>query len=88
MHFEKVTEEVEPGYTVTYRVGKCDRCDTDVHRYEGEDDVQCPNCHAIYNCFGQRLRDDLYTRPNPSSWDDNISDLDGDEMSWIALENE
>lgn len=44
-------------------------------------DIQC-DCGRIYNAFGQRLRDDLYSRPNPSDWDDNINDMEGYEMAY------
>jgi hypothetical protein len=40
---------------------KCERCRRTVYRYRGQDDVSC-ECGANYNCFGQRLRDDLHTR--------------------------
>lgn len=42
---------------------------------------QC-ECGAFYNIWGQRLRDDLHTRVNPSEYDADIGDLEGDEMSY------
>ena len=65
------------------KVGNCDACGQEVFRYRGDNDITCenPTCSAIYNCFGQRLRDDLYSRPNPSEWDDDITDLDGFEIA-------
>jgi len=45
------------------KFGACDRCGAEVERYRGENDIQCPECKANYNCFGQRLRDDLHERP-------------------------
>lgn len=63
--------------------GRCDRCSTRITRYRGEgDDLECSNCGAFYNIFGQRLRDDLHTRINRSEVDDDIGDLEGDEMSY------
>lgn len=62
--------------------GNCDQCGAIVYRHRGQDDISCDNCGAIYNCFGQRLRDDLYTRVNPSSYYENIGDMEGDEMSY------
>lgn len=62
--------------------GPCDRCGTILYRYRGQGDISCPNCDANYNCFGQRLRDDLHTRINPSEYDDDIDDLTGDELSY------
>jgi len=61
------------------RVGTCDQCWRSVYR-EGSSDVAC-DCGAIYNAFGQRLRDDLYSRPNASEWDDEIGDLEGYERA-------
>lgn len=56
----------------------CDRCRATVYRYRGQSDVSCSECGTNYNAGGQRLRDDW--RGNPSTWDDNISDLDGYEL--------
>jgi predicted RNA-binding Zn-ribbon protein involved in translation (DUF1610 family) len=67
------------------RVGQCDRCGTEIERWRGQNDLECPNCGAFYNCFGQRLRDDLHSRPNPSEWDEEIGDLEGDEMSYHLM---
>ena len=64
---------------------KCSVCSRPIYRYRGTDDQVC-SCGAIYNAFGQRLRDDLYSRPNPSEWDENISDLDGYEMMYAGDE--
>jgi hypothetical protein len=66
--------------------GNCDKCGTLLLRFRGQGDIDC-NCGAIYNCFGQRLRDDLYSRPNMSAYDDDIGDLEGDELSWLRQEN-
>jgi hypothetical protein len=67
-------------------IGACDRCETEIHRYRGQGDLQCPKCDANYNCFGQRLRDDLRTRINESEYDDDIDDLTGDELSYLRQE--
>lgn len=64
------------------KAGQCDRCGQELNRYRGQDEIQCHNCGALYNCFGQRLRDDLHTRVNPSEFDEEIGDLEGDEMSY------
>lgn len=56
----------------------CERCNHTVERWRGQGDVTCGNCGAEYNAGGQRLRDDW--RGNPSSWDEDVSDLDGYEM--------
>lgn len=65
--------------------GHCDNCGTLIQRFRGENDLDC-RCGAIYNSSGQRLRDDLRTRVNPSEFDDNIDDLTGDELSYRGRE--
>jgi hypothetical protein len=55
---------------------KCDVCGVICERYRGIGDVECV-CGANYNASGQRLRDDW--RGNPSTWDEDVSDLDGFE---------
>jgi hypothetical protein len=60
--------------------GHCDQCNETLYRYRGQGDIYC-DCGAIYNSFGQRLRDDLNTRPNPSEWDEDIDDLTGYEIA-------
>lgn len=55
-------------------------CGTELRRYRGaRGDVQCPNCDAEYNAFGQKLRSGWSA--NLSSWDEEISDLDGYEAA-------
>lgn len=66
--------------------GECDRCGETLYRFRGQGDIDCHKCGAIYNCSGQRLRDDLHTRINQSEYDDDIGDLEGDELSWIRQE--
>lgn len=66
----------DPGTTE----GACDRCGTKIQRFHGDGDLECPKCGAFYNSFGQRLRDDLRTRPNPSEYDEDIGDLEGMAM--------
>lgn len=56
----------------------CSDCHAMIERWHGEEHVTCDNCGALYNAFGNRLRDDALS--NPSMYDDNISDLDGYEM--------
>jgi hypothetical protein len=67
--------------------GTCDECGSTLQRYRGQGDIYCNGtlhrtCHAIYNSFGQRLRDDLNTRRNPSSYDEDIGDMEGNEASY------
>ena len=62
-----------PGYTAW----DCEKCGSEVTRHRGQSDVDCGKCGACYNAGGQRLRDDW--RGNASSWDENVSDMDGFE---------
>lgn len=64
-----------------YRTATCERvgCNEEVGTYGGAD-AYC-TCGAIYNCFGQRLRDDLNSRPNPSDHDENVDDMTGYEIA-------
>lgn len=55
----------------------CGSCGDVVMRFRGEGDVSC-DCGAQYNASGQRLRDDW--RGNPSTWDDEVGDLEGYEI--------
>ena len=66
--------------------GECDRCQRTNYRYRGDpNDIIC-QCGAIYNIFGQRLRDDLYSRPI-NDWDDEqYGDMEADERSWLRQE--
>lgn len=66
--------------------GNCDRCGTLILRFRGQGDLTCRSCGANYNCSGQRLRDDLHTRINLSEYDDDIDDMTGDELSYLAQE--
>lgn len=65
--------------------GDCERCGTRLYRYRGDGDIDC-DCGAIYNSGGQRLRDDLYSRPNCSEWDDDVNDLEGYERAFAGEE--
>lgn len=56
-------------------------CGQTIDHYRGEGDVTC-QCGANYNAFGQRLRDDLYSRPNRSEWDEDCGDLEGYEEAF------
>jgi hypothetical protein len=73
--------KLKPNEDRTVFTGRCDKCNHDVTTYKGEGDFSCA-CGAIFNAFGQRLRDDLYTRVNPSAYDDDIGDMEGNEMSY------
>ena len=76
----KMTRVYNEDETSDYTVGNCDKCGTEIRRYRGEGDLFCSgHCGAIYNCFGQRLRDDLLTRPNRSEWDEDCGDMEGYE---------
>jgi hypothetical protein len=55
----------------------CDSCGATIERWPGQGDITC-SCGAEYNAGGQRLRDDW--RGNPSTWDDEIGDLEGYEI--------
>lgn len=66
-------EHNEPTWTKA-----CEKCGHEVARWHGMSEVTCGRCGAEYNAFGQRLRDDW--RGNPSTWDDDVSDLEGYEM--------
>lgn len=57
------------------RYYRCQRCNRELVR--GYGDVTC-DCGAEYNSGGQRLRDDW--RNNPSTYDDEIGDMEGYEM--------
>lgn len=56
----------------------CD-CGAEVARYRGQGDVSCSNCGQWFNAGGQRLRNDWMK--NPSSWDDEVGDLEGYEIA-------
>ena len=60
--------------------GTCDKCAKPAVTYRGQGDFT-HECGAIYNAFGQRLRDDLYTRPNRSEWDEDCDDMTGYELA-------
>lgn len=66
----------------------CERCGQEISRYRGQDDVRCPNCGAIYNCFGNRLRDDVHERINWSEYDEDITDMDGYEAMMARYEHD
>ena len=75
MRFEPVDDA--PGYreAICEKVG----CNETVGTYRGAD-AYC-DCGAIYNAFGQRLRDDLNSRRNYSDTDD-IGDMEGYENAY------
>jgi hypothetical protein len=79
---EITDEERSDGMTSAWL---CKKCGKRIDRYRGENDIDC-TCGAIYNSFGQRLRDDLHSRVNPSEYDEDISDLDGYEMMYAGDE--
>ena len=59
---------------------KCQDCGSTLSRYRWQGDIMCCECDALYNAFGQRLRDDYYG--NPSVRDDDIDDLEGYERQY------
>lgn len=68
---------------IVSRSWTCD-CGETIERYRGQGDVTCTNCEQEYNAFGQRLRRGW--SDNPSSYDENISDLEGDELAGLRDE--
>lgn len=66
------------GYGRHVTAWDCDECGVEIQRYPGQGDVDCPDCGACYNTFGQRLRSDW--RDNPSNYDSDIGDLEGYEQ--------
>lgn len=67
------------------RTWTCGSCGAECARWRGQGDVECPNCPAQYNSFGQRLRDDW--RGNASNWDEDVDDLEGFERQQLAAES-
>lgn len=65
------------------RAWVCQRCNSIIERWPGEDDIQC-ECGAWYNTFGQRLRDDW--QGNPSNYDSDIGDMEGFEVQQLRKE--
>ena len=68
--------KLKPNHDRTEYTGTCDKCNQPVVTHRGKGDFT-HDCGAIYNAFGQRLRDDLYSRPNRSEWDEDCGDLEG-----------
>ena len=77
----KVTQCNCDARTYTLVSWDCDKCGKEVVTSGGHD-VDCSNCGACYNGFGQRLRSDW--RDNPSNYDDEIGDLEGYEMQFAS----
>jgi hypothetical protein len=78
---ERVEDSVDDdGYIVNgYHRWDCQKCGAEVRRYRGQADVDCAQCGASYNAFGQRLKDNW--RDNPSNYDSEIGDVEGDEIA-------
>jgi hypothetical protein len=72
--------KLKPNHDRTEYTGTCDKCNQPVITHRGQGDFT-HDCGAIYNAFGQRLRDDLYSRPNRSEWDDECDDMTGYELA-------
>lgn len=68
---------------IVSRSWTCD-CGETIERFRGQGDVTCSNCDQEYNAFGQRLRRGW--SDNPSSYDEDISDLEGDELAGVRDE--
>lgn len=62
------------------RTWHCQDCERTVERWRGQDDVDC-ECGALYNSFGQRLRDDW--RGNPAWAYDDVDDMEGFERQQV-----
>lgn len=56
----------------------CD-CGESMARYRGEGDQSCPECGQWFNAGGQRLHNDFMD--NPSTYDDELGDLEGYEIA-------
>lgn len=69
---EEEPEEEQPDWQKP-----CGRCGETITRWRGMTYVYC-NCGAEHNAGGQLLRDDW--RGNSSTWDEDVSDLDGYEI--------
>jgi hypothetical protein len=78
-HFNPPDDEEKPTWEKP-----CERCGHTVTRWRGMSDVSCDKCDAQYNAGGQRLRDDW--RGNPSTWDDEVGDLEGYEIQHMGDE--
>ena len=66
------------------RTFHCTQCDKHLERHTGEDDISCPRCLTEHNAFGQALR--VGWRDNPSTWDDDVNDLEGFEQAETGRE--
>jgi predicted ATP-dependent serine protease len=76
---------MEEEYELPTRTWDCQSCGHLVERWRGQGDVDCANCGACYNSFGQRLRDDW--RGN-SSWQyDDVDDMEGFERQQLSYED-
>lgn len=69
-----------PNADRTVYTGQCDKCAKPAVTHRGVGDFT-HHCGAIYNAFGQRLRDDLHSRPNRSEWDEECDDMTGYELA-------
>lgn len=65
------------------RTWECEQCGRTVQRWRGQGDVDC-ECGAMYNSFGQRLRDDW--RGNTSWYNDDVDDMEGFERQQLSYE--
>jgi hypothetical protein len=81
----RMTPQPPPNEDQANTQGECDNpvCKRTILRFRGQNDLTC-ECGANYNCFGQRLRDDLHTRRNPSETSDEIGDLEGYEIAYAG----
>ena len=59
-------------------------CGATVERWRGESEVTCSFCNQEYNAFGQELISNW--RGNASNYDEDVSDLDGYEVSQLREE--
>ena len=63
--------------------GTCEDCGELVIEMRNSRDMRC-ECGALYNSYGQRLRDNAYL--NPSNYDEEVGDMEGYEQSFYGEE--
>lgn len=80
-HFDN---ESDDNIELPTREWECTQCGETVQRWRGQGDVNCSNCGACYNSFGQRLRDDW--RGNSSWRYDNVDNMEGYERQQLSYE--
>ena len=69
-------------YEAPAKTWPCTSCRQVVRAYRGETVIECSTCGASYNAVGQRYRDDWAS--NPSNFDENIGDVEGQEIATLT----